>query len=105
MHDPFWIIVSGSIAIVGGITWMFREAERRSVATRKYAEADPGLRAAIIDKVIRIGMTEEQAIDAWGRPQTRTVQVLKTKTKVTLRYGRSYVYIVNGRVEGWRTPT
>lgn len=104
MADPFYLIVSVVVVAGVGISYLVNESGRSSRAEKKYANADPALRRDMLNKVIRTGMTEEQVVDSWGRPTSRTVQRLKTKTKTTLRFGRSYVYFDNGSVTGWRIP-
>ena len=71
-----------------------------------HATTDPLVRQAIFEKKIRRGMSEDQVIASWGQPTAVTRQALKTKSKVTLRYGPnrsgSLVYIENDEVVGWR---
>jgi hypothetical protein len=109
MKDAFYVVVSLAMAIGLGVALLFRESSRRENASRKYQNADPQLRNDMIEKRIRIGMTEEQVIDSWGRPSRRCVNVLKTKTKTTLYCGgsrhASKVYLEGGRVTGWNQPS
>lgn len=88
------------------IAWAVGEGNRRQNAEPKYANAHPQLRNDMINKVIRIGMSEEQVVDAWGTPSRRTIRQLKTKTKTILYFGGSQrVYLDDGYVTGWHTPT
>jgi len=52
------------------------------------------------------GMSEPELIASWGQPSRVTQQVLKTKVKMTYRYGSNRhgqsVYLENNRVTGWR---
>lgn len=57
---------------------------------------------------IRVGMTTEQLVDAWGSPAAIDVRVLKTKVVHTYKYARTgtrsfrqRVKIENGVVVGW----
>jgi hypothetical protein len=83
-----------------------RGKRRVAELERKYATSP--MRAAIVDKTVRIGMTEAEVVDAWGKPAGRSQRVLKTKTKQTLRYGAgryaARVHLDNGRVVGWDQP-
>src|ERR671916_1568732 len=87
------------------VVWLHEPLRRRAVS-RKYKYANPQLRQDIIDRVIRVGMNEEQVIDALGNPAHRTPSQSKTKAKTILSFisGRR-VYLKNGRVSGWHQPT
>jgi hypothetical protein len=100
------LIISIMMGVFFVIAWLVAEETRRNNAVTKYSTANPQLRSDIINKLIRIGMSEEQVIDSWGTPSRRTFQQLKTKTKTTLYYGHggSRVYLDNGYVTGWHTP-
>jgi len=100
------VIISITMVIVFGVAWLATEEKRRSNAVTKYATANPQLRNDMINKIIRVGMSEEQVVDSWGTPSRRTFRQLQTKTKTTLYFGRggSKVYLDNGYVTGWHTP-
>ena len=79
--------------------------DRKKYASDKYQDADNQLRNDMIKGNIRIGMSEEQVIDAWGHPSEKAVRVMKTKVKVTLYFMSSNrVYLENDRVVGWNSP-
>jgi hypothetical protein len=87
------------------VIWLHEPIRRRAVS-RKYKHANPQLRQDIIDRVIRIGMNEEQVIDALGTPAHRTASQPKTKAKTILSFiSGNRVYLKNGRVSGWHKPT
>jgi hypothetical protein len=55
------------------------------------------------------GMTKEQLVDSWGRPEDVDQKVYKTKTKEIWKYGqmgknryRERVYAEDGVVVGWQ---
>lgn len=92
------------------IAWVtiahFKKVQRRKYLVEKY-----GLEIAekIIAKEVWQGMTCEQLIDSWGRPEDRDETVYKTKTKQTWKYGnngknryRQRVYVENDCVVGWQ---
>ena len=95
------------VAIIGVMLvfgFIKMEKDRVSVADQKYA-GNPELKAALLQKKIWIGMTEDQLIDSWGVPSKRAVRQLKTRIKTTLHYG-SYrrVYLHDGQVTSWHQP-
>ena len=83
----FGIVVAIVIGVALLIGYVTTERTRLSTAQRKYAGSDPILKQDIINKIIRIGMPEQQVIDSWGSPSRRTVTRLKTKTRTTLHFG------------------
>ena len=95
------LIILAAIIVV----WLHEPLRRRAVS-RKYKHDNPQLRQDIIDRVIRIGMNEEQVIDALGNPAHRTPSQSKTKAKMILSFiSGNRVYFKNGRVSGWNKPT
>jgi hypothetical protein len=100
------LIISIVMIIFFVIAWLVTEEKRRNNAVNKYATANPQLSNDMINKIIRVGMSEEQVIDSWGQPSRRTFRQLQTKTKTTLYFGRggSRVYLDDGYVTGWHTP-
>ena len=95
------VIILAAIIVV----WLHETLRRRAVS-RKYKHANPQLRQDIIDRVIRIGMNEEQVIDALGTPDHRTASQPKTKAKTVLSFiSGNRVYLKNGRVSGWHKST
>jgi hypothetical protein len=95
-----------AVVIICFVTVSVREQTRRLAAVQKYKNTNPQLRDAIINKIIRVGMSEEQVIDAWGTPMRRTFSKLQTKDKTILYFPYSRrVYLDNGNVTGWHTPT
>ena len=87
------------------VVWLHESLRRRAVS-RKHKHANSQLRQDIIDRVIRVGMNEEQVIDALGNPAHRTASQPKTKAKTILIFinGRR-VYLKNGHVSDWHKPT
>src|SRR3954454_1853836 len=97
----FCVVVTLAVIIV---VWL-HEPLRRHAVSRKYKHAYPQLRQDIINRVIRIGMNEEQVIDALGTPDHRTASQPKTKAKTVLSFiSGNRVYFKNGRVSGWHKP-
>jgi hypothetical protein len=80
---------------------------RRKHLIAKYGDAS--LVALIMKQQISQGMTTEQLIDSWGRPNDIEHTIYKTKTKHTYKYGRTgknrfsnRVFVENGLVVGWQ---
>jgi type II secretory pathway pseudopilin PulG len=73
--------------------------EKKAMLIQKYGE-EIGLK--LLYNEYWIGMTEEQIIDAKGKPTKIDTEVLKTKTKKTLVYGNKssgdYFVLENGVV-------
>jgi hypothetical protein len=98
----FYIIVAVVIGLIIYFGQRSAESGRRAKVEEKYNNSDWQLKNDMRSKLIRIGMTEEQVVDSWGRPTRRTVRQLKTKVKVTLHYGtHNRVNLDNGNVVGW----
>lgn len=102
------------IAVIVMIAWAIsssrndkaRQEALLQALNDKYRNANPLLRSDIREKKIRVGMSEENVVDAWGQPQRRSSRMLKTKSKTTLHYGNQRrVHLDNGRVVGWDSPT
>ena len=103
MGMVFIAVLCVLIAII--VVWLHEPLRRRAVS-RKYKHDNPQLRQDIIDRVIRIGMNEEQVIDALGNPAHRTPSQSRTKAKMILSFiSGNHVYFKNGRVSGWNKPT
>ncbi|MGI4951181.1 MAG: hypothetical protein ACRYGM_05200 [Janthinobacterium lividum] len=103
------MIAIGAVIVLVVITAVNSFSTRRMDAahrTQVLASSNPALRQTIVERKIQRGMTEQEVIASWGQPTTITRQALKTKTKVTLRYGTvrggSAVYVENGIVTGWK---
>jgi hypothetical protein len=95
------VIILAAIIVV----WLHEPLRRRAVS-RKYKHSNPQLRQDIIDRIIRVGMNEEQVIDALGTPAHRTASQPKTRAKTILSFiGGNRVYLKNGRVSGWHKST
>ncbi len=95
------VIILAAIIVV----WLHEPLRRRAVS-RKYKHVNPQLRQDMIDRVIRIGMNEEQVIDALGTPDHRTASQPKSNAKIILSFiSGTRVYLKNGRVSGWNKPT
>src|SRR4051812_15497003 len=87
------------------VVWLHEPLRRRAVS-RKYKYANPQLRQDIVNRVIRIGMNEEQVIDALGTPAHRTASQPKTKARTTLSFiSGNRVYLKGGRVSSWHKLT
>jgi len=106
------IAVGVAILLIVGLFAKLSTASKVAAAERErvlHTTSDPGVRRAISEKQVQRGMTEEQVIASWGQPTAITRQALKTKMKVTLRYGPtrggSSVYLENGIVTGWKQST
>jgi len=63
----------------------------------------------IMDRQVWQGMTSEQLVDSWGRPEDVDEKVYKTKTKQTWKYGKTgknrfkqRVYVEDSYVVGWQ---
>jgi len=107
MDGGGWIAVA--ILVVG--LWVtisvVLKRRRRRLLVEKYGSE------LVADKIIARevwqGMTPEQLLDSWGRPEDIAKQVLKTKTKETWKYGqngknrfRQRVFIEDRIVVGWQ---
>ena len=107
-YPIFYPIAAAALAILFGFEYFNREVTRKSNAKKKYSKANPGLQHDIVEKIIRVGMTEEQVIDSWGTPSRRTVLQLENKTNVTLSFGwwryATRVHFDDGRCTGWHLP-
>jgi hypothetical protein len=86
----------------------FLRIRRRNVLIARYGSADIAHR--IIAGKVWQGMTRDQLRDAWGEPEDRDEQVLKTKTKEVWKYGRTSrtrfaqkVFIEDEVVTGWES--
>lgn len=73
---------------------------------RKY-KGDP-YQADVLAGTIRVGMTAEQLVDAWGPPVAIDERVFKTKVVHTYKYAqtgarsfRQRVKVENGIIVGW----
>jgi SAM-dependent methyltransferase len=58
------LIISIVMIIFFVVAWLVTEEKRRNNAVNKYATATPQLRNDMINKIIRVGMSEEQVIDS-----------------------------------------
>lgn len=101
-----FLLILGGFVWVGLKIWAAESRKKRLIA--KYGDND--LTRTIIAKKICQGMTSEQLIDSWGRPEETDEKILKTKTNETWKYGRTgknrfnnRVYVENGIVVGWQT--
>ena len=86
---------------------MYLRYERRKRLMAKYGDAS--LVDVIMKQQISQGMTTEQLVDSWGRPNDIDQTIYKTKTKHTYKYGRTgknrfsnRVFVENGLVVGWQ---
>jgi len=80
--------------------------QRRAELMAKYQDA--AVVERIMDKKVWMGMSQEQLIDSWGRPEATDQKVYKTKMVETFKYNRtgrnrfrSRVKVENGTVTGW----
>lgn len=69
---------------------------------------DPIVVERIMNKEIWQGMTDEQLVDSWGRPEAKDSKLYKTKTSEIFKYGKigknrfvERVTVENGIVVGW----
>lgn len=79
---------------------------RAAILARRFG--DESFVDAIMEGEIEQGMTREMVIAAWGQPADEDERVLKTKSKLEMKYdhrgGNRYgtrVYLENGEVVGW----
>jgi hypothetical protein len=100
------LIIAVAIAISIAVISHRNKMQRRKFLIEKY-----GLEAAekIIAKRIWEGMTTEQLIESWGRPDDVDTKVFKQKTSETWKYGQTgknrfsdRVFTENGVVVGWQ---
>src|SRR3954452_6591907 len=102
MGKVFIAVVSVVITLTAIIVVWLHEPLRRRAVSRKYKYANPQLRQDIGNPVLRIGMNEEQVIDALGTPAQRTASQPKTKARTSLKFiSGSHVYLKGGRVSNW----
>ncbi|MDB5538089.1 MAG: hypothetical protein JWP26_1770 [Devosia sp.] len=100
------IISVGAVVILAIALVIGLNARRRIKLLAKYD--DQHAVDMIMSRRIWEGMTQEQLIDAWGRPAEIDERVLKTKTAHVYKYNRSgkasfrdKVKLDDGVVIGW----
>lgn len=67
-----------------------------------YRTAPVDIQRAIQEERIKIGMTREQAVLAWGKPQDINRTVTANHTREQWIYNDVYVYFNNGILTGWQ---
>ncbi|MGH7582684.1 MAG: hypothetical protein ACREL5_05620 [Gemmatimonadales bacterium] len=85
-------------------------ATRRAAARAEKARTDSimrrpwplAVRQAAVARSVLIGMTEEQARAAWGKPARVNVTVNAGGTHEQWVYGSSYLYFDNGKLTTWQ---
>jgi hypothetical protein len=77
-----------------------RAASRANEIKAKKWPAD--IEKAVIDRKIRIGMTDEQVRMAWGKPETINRSVGSWGTHEQWVYGRTYLYLENGFLKSYQ---
>ena len=101
-----WIFWFAIICIVlWWISYFFTKKKRERLA-QKYESLD--VADKLMNKVIWQGETMEQLMDSFGSPIDIEQTVLKTKTKVTWKYGKTgknrynlKIHLEDGEVTGW----
>lgn len=110
------VLIAVVLLVVGGIGLVIQHGEKRAKErerkqqleslAQKYAGSP--VQADILAGQIRVGMTVEQLIDAWGPPVAVDTRMLKTKVVYTYKYAQSgarsfrqRVRVENGIVVGW----
>jgi hypothetical protein len=80
---------------------------REKVATQAVREREKAVRAkgwppnvekAVIERKIFVGMTSEQAVMAWGRPERVNQTTTASSVSEQWVYGSSYLYFQNGKL-------
>jgi uncharacterized Rmd1/YagE family protein len=108
MDTGYWIGLG--IALFAG--WIairaIRTRQRRKHLVEKYGSEE--IADKIMARKVWQGMTSEQLIDSWGKPEDIDETVYKTKTKETWKYQqtgknrfRDRVFFENGTVVGWQS--
>lgn len=101
-------IIAGIIAVIAAIIALviYKKKKRREFLMTKYQDSE--IVDKIMGKVIWTGMSEEQLVDSWGRPEAKDQKVYKTKVVEVFKYNRtgknrfrSRVTVENGFVAGW----
>lgn len=108
MVDPIVMGFGGAVllgALKVGSRWTNRRRRRKALLS-KYGDEE--LVADLMRGAIRMGMTSEHVLDAWGKPAAIDEKTYKSKTVLTYKYGhvranqfRSRVKLENGVVVGW----
>lgn len=109
MEALVWVLaVIAVILVVSVAIAAFLKFRRRNILVARYGSADIADR--IIAGKVWQGMSRDQLRDAWGDPEDRDEQVLKTKTKEVWKYGRTSrtrfaqkVFIEDEVVTGWES--
>jgi len=78
-----------------------RYRNNRIVKIRKY-HLPSDIENLIIEKRIRIGMTKQQVILSWGKPERINRSVGSWGIHEQWIYGRTYVYFENGILTAWQ---
>jgi len=80
------------------------EAEQAAKAKlEEYVQAHPEFREAILAKKIGLGMSTDDVIAAWGKPDHVNTTVTAYGKHEQWVYGRQYIYFENGRVSSWQS--
>jgi hypothetical protein len=84
----------------------FDSATRDMQRRQSYAQSHPGLaqaiRSAIFNRTIIIGMTQEQVIASWGRPQRIKRYVYSFGVYEQWVYGSRYLNFKNGTLTSYK---
>lgn len=107
MNTETWVALGLLLAVLWIAISIIQKRRRRKYLIEKYGSE------LIADKIMARsvwqGMTTEQLLDSWGRPEDIDEKVFKTKTKETWKYGnngknryRQRVYIEDSYVVGWQ---
>lgn len=78
-----------------------KQAEAREAAKRRleeYVQAHPEYRKEILDHQITLGMSQDDVIASWGKPEHVNTTVTAYGRHEQWVYGNQYVYFEDGRV-------
>lgn len=83
-----------------------KQAEAREAAKKRleeYVQAHPEYATQILARQIALGMSQEDVIAAWGKPDRVNTTVTALGKHEQWIYGDTYVYVSDGRVTSWQT--
>jgi hypothetical protein len=107
--EPWIIIVIGAVVVCLWVVFSrLMRRQRKKYLVQKYGSEEVAER--IMSKEVWQGMSVEQLIDSWGKPEDIDQTVMKSKTKETWKYRRTgknrysqRVFLENNSVVGWQS--
>jgi hypothetical protein len=83
-----------------------KEAEAKQAAKARleeYVQANPEYREAILNKKVTLGMSTDDVIASWGKPDHVNTTVTASGKHEQWVYGDQYLYFEDGRITSWQS--